>query len=446
MAGNIINHSRFITFVDKLTAISGRFSAQRHLSAVRDSFITLMPLIISASFFILINNVILHPQNGLVGWLGLTGGWIDALREISLRVYNGSLNVLSFMATVMIAYRLAKDYGEDGIIYVVLALGILITFFPLGVSVTSPSGERFLAGGLISSDQTSASGMFVGIFVAIASTEFFRFLGKQKWLAITMPENVPPAVSKSFSVMVPIIIVYSTFSAIAWGLEFFCAKNIYQLVNWLIQTPLQNILQGLSGVNLLAIVQNGLWWLGIHGTSIMYPVTETTLMVAVQENSVAFAQNMPLPHIVTKPFIDAFGYMGGGGQTAGLLIALLIVAKRSEHRAIGKLSSVAAIFNINEPLIFGLPIMFNPILLIPFILTPVVCLTIAWLATAADLISRTSVLIPWTTPPIVSAFLATSGDWRAAALALVLLIISTLIYLPFVIALDRRAGQPETPL
>lgn len=443
MTGNVISHPRFIKLVDRMTEVSGRFSSQRHLSAVRDAFIALMPLIIAASFFILINNVILHPQNGLVGWLGLQGMWIDALREISLRVYNGSLNVLSFMATVMIAYRLAKDYGEEGIVYAVLALGILLTLFPMGVLVTSPAGEKFVANGLIGSEQTGASGMFVGILVAITSTEFFRFLQKQKWLAIAMPDNVPPAVSKSFSVMLPIIVVFSVFGGIGWGLEFLCGKNIYQLVNWLIQTPLQNILQGLGGVNLLVLVQNGLWWLGIHGTSIMYPITETTLMVAVQENSVAFAHNMPLPHIVTKPFIDAFSYMGGGGQTIGLLIAILLVAKRRDHRAIGKLSSIAAIFNINEPLIFGLPIIFNPIMLIPFILTPVVCVTIAWLATAADLISRTSVLIPWTTPPVISAFLATSGDWRAAVLAVVLIIISALIYLPFVLALDRRQAVTE---
>lgn len=441
MAGYIIQHPKFISFVNKLTEKAGRFSSQRHLSAVRDAFIALMPVIIAASFFILINNVILHPVNGLVAWLGWSGTWIEALREISLRIFNGSLNILSLMATIMIAWRLAKDYGEDGIIYAVLALGVLLVFFPTGINVTSPSGESFLVSGLTGSEQTGASGLFVAILVALSSTECFRFLRKQRWLMIKMPESVPPAVSQSFSVMLPVIAVFTLFGTLGWGLEFLTGKNIYLIVNWLIQTPLQNILQGLSGVNLLLVVQNGLWWLGIHGSSIMYPITETTLMVAIQENSAAFVRNLPLPHIVTKPFIDVFGYMGGGGQTIGLLIALLIVARRSDHRAIGKLSSVAAIFNINEPLIFGLPIIFNPLLLVPFLLSPVVCISIAWLATASELISRTSVLIPWTTPPVLSAFLATSGDWRAALLAFLLIIVSTLIYLPFVIMLDRK--QPD---
>lgn len=441
MSNNISSHPQFILLVDKLTAASGKFSAQRHLSVVRESFISLMPIIIAASFFILINNVILHPQNGLVGWLGLSGPWIDALREISLRVYNGTLNVLSFMATIMIAYKLAKSYGEDGLSHGILALGILITLFPLGIPVTSPSGEGFTANGLISSEQTGATGMFVGILIAISTTELFRRITKQKWLAIAMPETVPPAVVKSFNVMLPMIAMFAFFGAIGWGLNYFWGKTIYQIVNWLIQTPLQNILQGLGGVTSLMLIQNGLWWLGIHGTSIMYPITETTLLVAIQENGSALANNLPLPHIVTKPFIDAFGFMGGGGQTIGLLIALLIAAKRKEHRAISKISAVATIFNINEPLIFGLPIIFNPILVVPFILTPIVSITIAYLATSLELINKTSILIPWTTPPVLSAFLATAGDWRAALLAILLIFISVLIYLPFVFALNRKPSE-----
>ncbi|WP_312952462.1 PTS transporter subunit EIIC [Superficieibacter sp.] len=439
MSKPISSHPQFVILVDKLNAASGKFSAQRHLSAVRDAFIALMPVIIAASFFILINNVILHPQNGLVGWLELTGSWVDALREISLRVYNGTLNILSFMATVMIACKLAKSYGEDGLIYGIIALGLLIALFPLNVAVTSPSGESFPATGLIGSEHTGATGMFVGILVAISSTEIFRLLNQQKWLRIPMPETVPPAVVQSFNVMLPVIVIFALFSTLAWGIDYFCGKTLHQLVNWLIQAPLQSILQGLSGVLSLLFIQNGLWWMGIHGTSILYPITETTLLVAIQQNSSAFASHLPLPHIVTKPFIDAFGFMGGGGQTMGLMIALFIAARRKEHRAIAKISSVATLFNINEPLIFGLPVIFNPILIVPFIFAPIICITIAYLATAFGLISKTCILIPWTTPPVISAFLATSGDWRAAGLAVMLIFISALIYLPFVSLMNRQS-------
>ncbi len=183
---NLTRQAALGVLVDKLTNAAGKFSAQRHLSVVRESFIMLMPLIIASSFFILINNVILHPQTGLVAWLQLQGEWINALREISLRVYNGTLNILSFMATIMIAYKLAKSYDEEGILFAILALAVLITLFPLKVTVLSGSGQSISADGLISSAHTGATGMFVGILVAIISTEIFRRLNKIKKLMISM--------------------------------------------------------------------------------------------------------------------------------------------------------------------------------------------------------------------------------------------------------------------
>lgn len=435
-----IKSGAFISFVNKLTVIAGKLSAQRHLNAVRESFVVLMPLIIAASFFILINNVILH-QNGLMGVFGITGGWITELQQIGMRVYNGTLNILTLMATIMIAYKLGKDDGGDGLMNGVLALAALFTLFPLSVPVQVPGREVFMASNLVSGNQTGATGMFVGILVAIACSELFRRLKRYDALVINMPDSVPPAVAKSFNVLIPMLLVLSVFATLGWGLEYVFNKTAHELVNGLIQAPLQNVFQGLGGVISVLLIQNGLWWSGIHGVSIMYPITETTLLVAIQENSAAFMANNPLPHIVTKPFLDSFAFMGGGGQTIGLLISLFIVAKRDEHKVMSKLAAPGTIFNINEPLIFGLPIMFNPILLVPFLLTPVVCATIAYTVTYMGFISKTSVLIPWTTPPVLSAFLATSGDWRAAVLAVLLIGLSVLIYLPFVLAMSRAEQE-----
>ncbi|WP_049877418.1 PTS sugar transporter subunit IIC [Vibrio parahaemolyticus] len=432
-----------MAIIDKLSHWAGIFTGQRHLTAVRESFVALMPLIIVASLFILINNVILNSNSGLVGFLGLQGEWIAHAQQVGIRVYNGTLNILAFLATLMIAYRLANSYGEDGITYAIFALASLFVFFPMGVDVVSPSGEAFNAGGLVSGAEMGATGMFVGIFVALGSVEVFRRVSANDSLKIKMPDSVPPSVARSFNVLIPMIIVLTVFGTFAWALNHFFDATIHELVNLMIQTPLQNALQGLGGLIMLLLFQNGLWWAGIHGASITYPIVETTLLVAVQENAQAFAAGIELPHIVTKPFIDAFGFMGGGGQTIGLLVALWVAAKKSEHRAITKLSTPAAAFNINEPLIFGLPIMFNPILIIPFLLTPIVSVVIAYAATAMGLISKTSVIIPWTTPPVLSSFLATGGDWRAAMLSVIIIGISIMIYLPFVIAMNRQPSVSE---
>lgn len=429
--------------IDKLSTWAGIFSGQRHLAVVRESFVVLMPLIITASFFILVNNVVLNSDNGLVGMLGLEGEWIGHLREIGVRVYNGTLNILALLATLMIGYRLGRTYGDDGMTYAMIALSALVVCFPLEVSVMSTDGQAVTAAGLIRGVETGATGMFVGIFVALASAELFRYFSSSERLIIKMPDSVPPQVAKSFNVLIPLVLVLTFFGLLSWGIDFLFEKTLHEVVNNLIQKPLQNILQGLSGVTALLFVQNGLWWTGIHGASVLYPVTETTLLVAIQENAAAFAAGGELPHIVTKPFLDAFSFMGGGGQTIGLLIALWVAAKRSDHKAITRLSTPGAIFNINEPMIFGLPIMFNPILLVPFILTPIVSVIIAYSATALGLISKTSVIVPWTTPPVFSAFLSTAGDWRAAVLSVLLIILSVLIYLPFVIAMNNQKEESE---
>lgn len=430
-------------FVDKLTRWAGVFSAQRHLTAVRESFVALMPLIIAASLFILINNVLLNSNSGLVGLLGIEGAWVGHVQEIGIRVYNGTLNIFALLATVMIAYRLASSYGEDGVTYGVFALASLFVFFPMSVPVTSPSGETFQAGGFFSGMEVGATGMFVGIFIALISVELFRRLSKTEKLKIKMHDSVPPSVARSFNTLIPMILLLTLFGTCAWGMNYFFDKTLHELVTRMIQAPLQNILQGLSGLTALLFVQNGLWWMGIHGASIMYPVTETTLLLALQENTAALVAGVELPHIVTKPFIDAFSFMGGGGQTIGLLVALFIAAKREEHRTITKLSAPGAMFNINEPLIFGLPIMFNPILIVPFLLTPIISVSLAYGATALGMISKTSVLVPWTTPPVLSAYLATGGDWRAGVLSALLIAVSVVIYLPFVIAMNRAKSVSE---
>ncbi|HBM0948547.1 PTS transporter subunit EIIC [Enterobacter kobei] len=435
---NKIKHGGGLVFIEKISNWAGAFSGQRHLSAVRESFVALMPLIIAASLFILINNVLLNGESGLVGFLGLEGAWVGHLQEIGIRVYNGTLNILAFLATMMISYRLANSYGEEGITYTIFSLACLFVLFPVTIPVTVPTGEVFQVSGLISGNESGAAGMFVGIFVALISTELFRKVSASPKLKITLADSVPPSVSRSFNVLIPMILVLTLLSIFAWSLTSLFNKNIHEIVTLMIQAPLQNILQGLSGVIGLLLTQNGLWWAGIHGASIMYPITETTLLVAIQENTAAFKADLEIPHIVTKPFLDAFGFMGGGGQTIGLLIALWIAAKKSEHRAITRLATPGMLFNINEPIIFGLPVMFNPVLIVPFLFTPIISIVIAYAATAMDFINHTYVLVPWTTPPVVSAFLATGGDWRAAVLSVFLIGLSVIIYLPFVIVMNKQ--------
>ena len=136
-------------------------------------------------------------------------------------------------------------------------------------------------------------------------------------------------------------------------------------------------------------------------------------------------------------FRDTFGMMGGTGSTICLLVATMIFSRSKSSREVSKLSIVPGIFNINEPVIYGYPIVFNIPLLIPFVLTPVISLLIAYTATILGLMNRTVVLVPWTTPPLINGFLATGGDWRAVVVQILSFVIGVLFYLPFMKISER---------
>lgn len=207
--------------------------------------------------------------------------------------------------------------------------------------------------------------------------------------------------------------------------------DVNALITTIITGPLSKITTGLPGFLLITSVANLFFGFGIHQAVISGPLLDPFLIQNMQENMAAYANKEEIPHIINMAFKDTFAVMGGSGNTIALLIAIFIFSRRKDYKDFAKLSVAPAIFNISEPIIFGLPIVFNISLIIPFVLTPIFSLTIAYFATAAGWINHVVVQIPWTTPPVISGFLATGGDWRAALLQVLIIAASVFIYLPF---------------
>ena len=221
--------------------------------------------------------------------------------------------------------------------------------------------------------------------------------------------------------------------------------TLYDIIYTTIQAPLAKVVQGLPGILLLMFVSQIFWVIGIHGNQMIKPIREPILLAAIAENTAAFEAGKEVPNIINMPFWDMYMSMGGSGVTIGLLIAVFLVSKRADFKEIGKLSVGPGLFNINEPLIFGVPIMLNPIMAIPFILTPLVTGTIGYFATAIGFAGKAVVMVPWTTPPLISGYLATAGSLGAVATQLICIAVSVLIYLPFVKASNRAlAVETET--
>lgn len=411
-----------------LGPIASKFSNQRHLVAIRDGFIAVMPLVIVGSFFVLINNVVLDSTNGLLKSLGN----FDTYKEIGVSAYYATLGFLSIFLAFGVGYKLAKHYELDQLGTGFIALASVLALMP--TSVTSGDVTVF---GVFSETYTSAVGLFVAIIGSILSVELLRVVRGIKALTIKMPESVPPTVAKSFNLLIPAIIVLTVFSLVSFLSVQIIGLNVYEIITNIIQTPIKAVFEGLPGIVMVLLFQNLLWSFGLHGSFILSPITEPTLLTSIQENMIAYQAGTEIPNIVTKPFLDAFAFIGGGGCTIGLIVAIFLVSKREEYRSVAKLSLAPGCFNINEPLMFGLPVVFNPILMIPLVLVPVINLIIAYLATASGFIAKTVVMVPWTTPPVLSAYLATGGDYKAAILSIGLIILSVLIYMPFVIAANK---------
>ncbi|WP_270520582.1 PTS sugar transporter subunit IIC [Enterococcus asini] len=425
--------------VDKMLLFANKFSSQRHITAIRDGFVTLIPMTIIASFWVLINNLILSPTNGLLKNVPAAARWMD----LGNQVYNATLGIMALLIAMTIGYKLAQSYGEEGLIGGVMGLVSYLIVLPAQVVLTDVEGKSVTAAAVMTQTQTSATGMFLAIIATLFSVTWLCKFTKMEKLKIRMPESVPPSIAKSFNVLIPAFLVTTILGLIEVLIVWVFATDIPTIIAKFFQAPLVASFQSIGGLVLYVFLSNLLWAFGLHGTFILGSIGEPIMLTAIQENMDALKNGEALPNIVTKPFLDAFGWMGGGGMIICLVIAIMIASKREDYRSITKVGIVPSLFNVSEPLMFGIPVVFNPLLGIPLIIVPIVTVTLAYYATAFGLIAKTSVLIPWTTPPIISGYLATNGDWKASLLQVILIAIGVLIYIPFV-KMANKAAQKET--
>lgn len=425
--------NKFIAFMEKhFIPIASKIGAQRHLVAIRDGFIVTMPLMILGSFGVLINNLpipaYINFMNNLLG----EGKWQAFGNNLSA----GTFAIFSILIAFTVAYNLAKSYDKDP-----LATGAVsvASFFSLGAIATDAEG--------VNTAGLGSQGLFLALIVAVVATEIFRRLLGNERLVIKMPEGVPPAVSRSFAALFPAMITVSVFALIT---AFFQAAGVSSLVTSfyeLVQQPFMGMANSYPAALLLAFVSAFLWFFGLHGANIIDPFMQTINIPAIEANKNALEAGKEMPYIVNKPFFDSFVNLGGTGATLGLLIAIFLVARRHKaYMTVAKLSVAPGIFMINEPVMFGLPVVLNPILFIPYVFTPLVLVTVAYLATASGLVPACTIIAPWTTPPIIGGILSTQSI-AGGLLAAINLALSIVIYLPFVkmaqIQEERRIAAAE---
>lgn len=409
----------FIDFMEKhFIPVASKIGAQRHLVAIRDAFMVTMPLMILGSFGVLINNL---PIPGFQEFMtNIFGG--EAWKGFGGAVWNGTFGVLSVFIAFLVAYNLAHTYGKDAVATGVVSVA---TFFTLGAALTG----------------TNSSGLFVALIVGILVAEIFtRLVGNPK-LIVKMPDGVPPAVARAFASLFPAMITISIFGLITAILAGFGIEDMFASFYELVQEPFMGLANSYPSALLIAFITPFLWFFGLHGANMIDPFMQTINAPAIEANANAIAKGLDAPYIVNKPFIDSFVNLGGTGVTLGLVIAIYLVGRKNKQlMVVNNLAAAPGLFNINEPLLFGFPIVLNPIMFIPFILAPMITVTIAYFATSTGLVPPATAIAPWVTPPIIGGALVT-GSISGGILAAINLIISVVIYIPFIIMINIQEAR-----
>ncbi len=416
--------NNIINFLERrFVPVAGRIGSQRHLVSIRDGFIAIMPLIMAGSIAVLINNFPIPAFQDL-----MTGIFGDSWKSFGGNIWNGTFAIMSLILVFTIAYSLSKFYDSDPLAAATVAFASLMT-------LTQSAAEAWA----IPYAWTGAQGLFVTIIVALISTEIFTRLLNNPKLIIKMPDGVPPAVSKSFAALFPGLITVMIFAVLKIITTKIGIVNIHEAVFNMIQGPLSSLGQSLGSAIAIAFTVHFLWFFGLHGTNMLEPIMQGIYLPPLEANIQAFqtAGVAAAEHIVTKPFFDVFVYMGGAGTSIGLIIAIFLASKRKLFRDKAKLAAGPGIFNINEPVMFGMPIVLNPAFLIPFVLVPVILTITSYLAISTGLVPKTVALVPWTFPPIISGYLVTGGSIMGSLLQVVNLVIAIAIYLPFIKIAER---------
>ena len=413
--------------IEKMKPFFDKVARNKYLKAIKDGFISSMPIILFSSIFLLIAYV---PN--VFGFY-----WSKEIETIIMKPYNYSMGILA----IAVAATTTKHFTDT-----------LNREMPANNQINSIStmicaicgflilSSDALEGGF-ASEFMGSKGLLTAFMTAFVVGGIYKFCIKRN-ITIKMPEQVPPNLSQTFKDVIPfafsmiIIWLFDYLFRMATGICF--AKGVIQVFQ-----PLFSAADGYVGLALIYGAMSLFWFIGVHGPSIVEPAISAALVLNMSTNLAAVQAGQHADKVLTLGAQYFVVCLGGTGATLVICLMFAFLSKSKELKAIGKASSIPVLFNVNEPFLFGAPIVLNPMLLIPFIVIPLVLATIAWVATAMHLVNCAVTIAPWTLPGPIGAYLACGGDWRAAVLNIILIVISVVLYYPFFKMYDKELLEEE---
>ena len=464
---------KFTAWMEKhFVPIAAKIGSQRHLVAIRDGFIGIMPVTMAGAIATLLNVFFRDLPNAYLPDLHIadTFSWLIGING---NVWWGTLAMLAIAFAFSFGYTLSKSYDVNplagGLVSTAAFITVLAQSASVSIDITKASSDvvAFLSGidgaavtekavtlgawGYLPNAWTNAQGLFTALITGLVSVMIYSKLMIKK-VTIKLPEQVPPAVSKAFAAIIPgTAAIYAT-GIIQQICTMATGSGLPELIMEFLQAPFQQLSQGPVAIVIIVFAVQLFWFFGLHGPNVLSPILDGGYIPLLNENTATYEAAMkagkslsdvlPDMFVWTRGSFDAFIWMGGSGCTIALLIAVFIFSKRDDTRAVAKLSFPMGCFNINEPVIFGLPIVLNPIYFIPWLITPVILALIAYGATTAGLIPPVFITVPWVVPPVIYAILATGGNIMAGVIAAINLVIAVVCWIPFVMVANRMdAGQ-----
>ena len=441
-------NEKFTAFMEnKMMPVMSKISANRYLNAIKDAFVLATPFIIIGSFALLLFNLPLQDPNNFL-YFKPYDNFVKAFASDYLQIHAVSMGLMSLYVAFGVGYSLSGYYDSDRVTNGLLSLYafLLVSAKSLATTIVGAASnllfvEEETSVAVLDGRYMDAKGLFVAIICGILCVEISRFLVKKK-LTIQLPDSVPPAISKSFEILVPVAVISIVFQIINVIIQ----KNMLVMLPDLIMVifqPLLNLSDGLVSIIIILFLIHILWFCGLHGANIINPVVMVISMTNLAINQQALANGEAIPKILAGEFMNNFVYFGGSGSTLGFCIALLMV-KNAHLKSIGKLAIIPAFFNINEPISFGVPIVMNPIFAIPFILTPIINAVITYIFMKLNIVGKVVALTPWTTPPVLGGFMASNLNFAAPILIICLIILDYIIYKPFLNMYIKELEKEET--
>lgn len=438
----------------KLMPFANKLAAQRHLTALRNGMVTTIPLSILGGVSLIIATPPYTPSEGgasnfFFQFLEAWYNWAQANGTLLKLPFMMSMGLMGLFVAFSVAHNLAGQYNlpklDASIVSTVVFLIVSAPVFsgaPIASLTEGMTGEELSGLGImaIPIQYLDAKGIFTAIIVAIVCVEVMRLL-VSKNIRFKMPDGVPPAIAASFDAILPLFLCVGIFYSISLIIQnFFEGKLIPQLIMESL-APAMSGLDSVFGICAITFLAQLFWFFGLHGASVTQFVRLPFMSAYIIANATAYAAGEPLQHYFTQPFWSYIIAIGGSGATFSLAL-LMMRAKSAQLRQLGRVSIIPSFFNINEPIIFGAPMVLNPVMMIPFLFVPLINAICGYFFMSMNWIGKGFAETPWTTPAPIGAALGTM-DWRAGLFVVGLIVVDLALYYPFFSLLDRQKVKEE---